>query len=117
MMVNEEVPGRLRRAKGNPLFTALALDDCQETDLGKNEFDKKGADSVRRREFLRITALAVVAGAMHAAAGQPKPNIVFIYSDDVGYGDISCYGATKAMTPNLDKLAGGGLRLTNAHAG
>jgi arylsulfatase A-like enzyme len=74
-------------------------------------------EGMRRREFLRITALAVMAGAMHAAAAQRKPNIVFIYSDDVGYGDISSYGATKVKTPNLDKLAGAGLRLTNAHAG
>ena len=45
-----------------------------------------------------------------------KPNVVFIYADDLGYGDISCYGATAIATPNIDKLAARGIRFTNAHA-
>ncbi len=45
-----------------------------------------------------------------------KPNIIIIYADDLGYGDLSCYGATKIKTPNIDKLAAKGLRFTNAHA-
>ncbi len=49
-------------------------------------------------------------------SAQKKPNIVFIYTDDLGYGDISCYGATKIYTPNIDKLAQSGLRFTNAHS-
>lgn len=44
-----------------------------------------------------------------------KPNVIFIYADDLGYGDLSCYGATKIKTPNLDKLAKTGVRFTNAH--
>ena len=47
---------------------------------------------------------------------QSKPNVVFIYADDLGYGDLGCYGATKIKTPNLDKLAKQGIRFTNAHA-
>lgn len=47
---------------------------------------------------------------------QQKPNVVFIYVDDLGYGDLSCYGANKISTPNLDKLARQGIRFTNAHA-
>ena len=47
---------------------------------------------------------------------QQKPNIVLIYADDLGYGDLSCYGATKIKTPNIDKIATQGLRFTNAHA-
>ncbi len=45
-----------------------------------------------------------------------KPNIVLIYTDDLGYGDISAYGATKLQTPNIDKIAQKGIRFTNAHA-
>ncbi|GAB4029788.1 sulfatase family protein [Spirosoma jeollabukense] len=48
--------------------------------------------------------------------GQQKPNIVLIYADDLGYGDISCQGATKIQTPAIDRLAKEGLRFTNAHA-
>lgn len=44
-----------------------------------------------------------------------KPNIVLIYTDDLGYGDVGCYGA-KIATPNIDKLANSGVRFTNAHA-
>lgn len=47
---------------------------------------------------------------------QEKPNIVLIYADDLGYGDVSCYGATKIRTPNIDKVARQGVRFTNAHA-
>jgi arylsulfatase A-like enzyme len=45
-----------------------------------------------------------------------KPNIVFIYLDDLGYGDLSCYGATAIKTPNIDILANGGVRFTNGYA-
>ena len=45
-----------------------------------------------------------------------KPNIVIIYADDVGYGDLGCYGAKAIDTPNLDQLADGGIRFTSAYA-
>ncbi|MBE0711062.1 MAG: sulfatase-like hydrolase/transferase, partial [Candidatus Aminicenantes bacterium] len=45
-----------------------------------------------------------------------RPNVVLIYADDLGYGDVGCYGATKVRTPNIDALAARGLRFTNAHA-
>jgi arylsulfatase A-like enzyme len=44
-----------------------------------------------------------------------KPNIIIIYADDLGYGDVSCYGATALRTPNIDRFASLGLRFTNAH--
>jgi len=47
---------------------------------------------------------------------QQKPNVIIIYVDDLGYGDLGCYGATKLQTPNLDKLAAQGIRFTNAHS-
>jgi arylsulfatase A-like enzyme len=46
---------------------------------------------------------------------QSTPNIIIIYADDLGYGDVSCYGASTISTPNIDRLAKQGLRFTNAH--
>ncbi|WP_420604199.1 sulfatase family protein [Flagellimonas sp.] len=45
-----------------------------------------------------------------------QPNIVIIYADDLGYGELGAYGATEIKTPNLDKLANGGIRFTNGYA-
>lgn len=45
-----------------------------------------------------------------------KPNIILVYMDDLGYGDISAYGATELNTPNMDKLANGGVKFTNGFA-
>ncbi len=50
------------------------------------------------------------------SASNIRPNILLIYADDLGYGDLSCYGATKIKTPNIDKVASQGLLFTNAHA-
>jgi arylsulfatase A-like enzyme len=45
-----------------------------------------------------------------------RPNIVLIYADDLGYGDVGCYGASRVKTPHIDRLAREGLRFTDAHA-
>ena len=45
-----------------------------------------------------------------------KPNVVLIFADDLGYGDLGCYGATKVKTPNIDKLAAEGKKFTDAHS-
>lgn len=45
-----------------------------------------------------------------------QPNIIFIYADDLGYGDVGAYGATEMPTPNIDKLAEGGVKFTNGYA-
>jgi len=46
-----------------------------------------------------------------------KPNIIFIMADDLGYGDLGCYGQKHLKTPNIDKLASEGVRFTQAYAG
>ncbi|HJD95852.1 MAG TPA: arylsulfatase [Bacteroides togonis] len=45
-----------------------------------------------------------------------QPNVIFIVADDLGYGDLSCYGAKRVQTPNVDRLSAEGLRFTDAHA-
>lgn len=74
-----------------------------------------------RNKIILLFAYLLVAplGALHAAAAtQPSPpNIVFILSDDLGYGDVGCYNKeSKIPTPNLDHLATEGIRFTDAHA-
>jgi arylsulfatase A-like enzyme len=69
---------------------------------------------MNRREFL--ATLGAGAMAAHSQPAAERPNIVLIYADDVGYGDLSCYGARRVHTPNLDRLAGAGVRFTNVHA-
>ena len=65
--------------------------------------------------FFRVTSLiAVVAFLMHGAAAE-TPNVIVIMADDLGYGDLSCYGATELETPHIDKLAADGLRFTNGY--
>jgi arylsulfatase A-like enzyme len=56
-------------------------------------------------------------GVVMAADTSAKPNVIFILADDLGYGGLSCYGQQKVSTPNLDRLAGEGLRFTDFYAG
>jgi len=58
--------------------------------------------------------LACAAGTIQAAT--PRPNIVFVLMDDLGYSELGCYGNTFNETPNLDALASQGMRLTNAYS-
>jgi arylsulfatase A len=74
---------------------------------------KKG--KMRQVLMFLLVALAFVA---QLYAQQPrKPNILFILADDLGYGDLSCYGQRKFGTPNIDRLAREGLRFTSHYAG
>src|SRR3989454_10635059 len=74
----------------------------------------------------RLVALsATLAAVFLLAAAFPylktatarKPNIVFILADDLGYGDLGCYGQKVIQTPNIDRLAADGVRFTQAYAG
>ena len=63
-----------------------------------------------------LTLLFALLLAPLAALAQPQPNIVIIFMDDLGYGDIGPYGATKQKTPHLDRMAAEGMKLTSFYA-
>ncbi len=72
---------------------------------------------------LGMLSLASLPGALCAQEAvnekyeqNARPNVVIIYADDLGYGDLGCYGAIGVETPNVDRLSNNGLRFTNAHA-
>src|SRR5438128_2127420 len=64
-----------------------------------------------------LLATATSRAAETTPAPQTKPNVIFILSDDLGYGDLGCYGQTKIKTPNIDQLAREGMRFTQCYAG
>lgn len=68
-----------------------------------------------RRQFTRsLIGAASAAPSLFAAAR--KPNIIMIYADDLGYGDLGCYGHPTIKTPNLDRMAAEGLRFTQFYS-
>lgn len=69
-----------------------------------------------RKTILTAALIFCGTGLFMASAQQKKPNVVLIYVDDLGYGDLSSYGATKIKTPNVDRIAQRGTRFTNAHS-
>ncbi len=68
------------------------------------------------RRLLVPAAAALVAPALAPAQQKRLPNIVLIYADDVGFGDVSCNGATAVVTPNIDRIAEEGLNCLDAHS-
>lgn len=66
--------------------------------------------------ILLTASLAVTVPLTSLAQILNKPNIIYIYADDLGFGDLSSYGAKQIETPHLDKLAQAGTRFTNAHS-
>ena len=81
-----------------------------------------------RREAIRRAASAAIGGAaalsvprLASGAGQSsganRPNIIFILADDLGYGDLGCYGQKTIRTPNIDRIAAEGVRFTQCYAG
>ena len=75
-----------------------------------------------RRFLLLAIAIPALLGllslpGLKASPRTDKPNIIFIMADDLGYGDLGCYGQKEIKTPRLDKLASEGMRFTDFYAG
>lgn len=66
--------------------------------------------------FALIATLAAVGLAGGSESAPARPNVVFVLADDLGWKDLGCYGSTFHETPNIDRLAAGGMRFTNAYA-
>ena len=64
----------------------------------------------------KIVFIALLFVSFITSGQNEKPNIIIIYVDDLGYGDLGCYGASEVSTPNVDKLAEHGARFTDAHS-
>jgi arylsulfatase A len=80
--------------------------------------DLSWSDPVSRREFIRRAGSAAVAARVSASgnaspAARQLPNIVMIYADDLGYGDVGVFGGSEFDTPNLDRMAADGVRFTD----
>ena len=77
---------------------------------------------MRRRDFIKTAGAGAALMAFPAIphsdtpAGS-KPNIIFILADDLGYGELGCYGQTKIRTPRIDRLAAEGLRFSQHYSG
>jgi arylsulfatase A-like enzyme len=67
-----------------------------------------------KRILLPLGVLSITA-CNDTAHDAERPNVLLIYADDIGYGDLSCYGTSAVKTPNVDKLASEGILFTNAH--
>ena len=69
------------------------------------------------RLTLVVSVIAALIGSAAVAAESRKPNIIFILADDLGYGDLSCFGQSTLKTPHLDRMASEGMKLTRHYAG
>ncbi len=65
---------------------------------------------------LATLAAMLLLGSNFANADEQRPNVVVFFADDLGYADLHCFGGEKMITPNLDKMASGGMRLTSFYA-
>ena len=81
---------------------------------GQKQINPKNINNIMKKEGLILSALMVASGAF---AQNKTPNIIFILCDDMGYGDLGCYGQKYINTPNIDQMAAEGMRFTQAYAG
>ena len=70
---------------------------------------------MKLRTYL-LSLIAVLAFGIAGQAQNKKPNVIIILADDLGWGDLGCYGQTKWKTPNIDRLANEGARLTDFYS-
>ena len=75
---------------------------------------------MKRRDFIKTTGIALASIALPvtgAKAASKKPNIIYILADDLGYGELGCYGQKLIKTRNIDSIAANGIKLTQHYSG
>ena len=70
-----------------------------------------------RKDVLYTSCFAALPLCLVSAASEQKPNIIFILSEDIAYGELGCYGQQYISTPYIDSMAQEGMRYTQAYAG
>jgi len=113
---------KLVAAKGRPWeLYDLAADRCETRDRAGDEPGRVAALERRWKAIAGNCAALAADSAVPAAAPAPAavpprtPNVVLVFADDLGYGDLGCYGGTRAPTPHIDRLAREGVRCTDFH--
>ena len=95
---------------------AAENEDDKEHGEGAGMPGAAGAARPARRLLSHLIVLVGLFGIGVAAAQAPKPNVIVILADDLGYGDVGAYGATDIRTPNIDALADSGVVFERAYA-
>src|SRR6266536_444667 len=82
---------------------------------GESSFYYGTMRNVERRTFnsMITRAAALIAWQMPMPAATARPNIIMLFADDLGWGDLGCYGHPTIRTPNLDRMAAAGMRFTD----
>ena len=71
---------------------------------------------MKKTKYFAGIGMAALAALPALAQQKERPNVIIIYADDLGYGDLECYGAKNVKTPNVNRLAANGIQFTNTHA-
>lgn len=94
----------------------ISCDSTVLTALFESPFKHAMSQPLRQTMKQVSILLTIIAALVCPAAAEEKPNIVFIFVDNLGYGDIGCYGSQLHRTPNLDRMAAEGMRLTSFYS-
>lgn len=71
---------------------------------------------MKKTKYFAGMGMAMLTALPALAQQKERPNVIIIYADDLGYGDLECYGAKNVKTPNVNRLAANGIQFTNTHA-
>ena len=109
--------GQARRSGYNAHCVSAQYRSNKTRGKSKQEHSQQESSLKHALTVIMILALAIAARNLLANDGKTPPNIIIIFTDDQGYQDLSCFGSAKIRTPNIDRMANEGVRLTNFYVG